>query len=380
MSAVKKRLYYFWKKSAEIQFRKGFTKEYYKADIDRFNASSNKKPAAQIKKELSALQKYWDCYPYQYYRYDLYRNDCKLSLEAMLQYVPLYFVNNLFYPHSYKDYGIFSDDKIVTAAMLQAYDVAQPKLLFSYEKEQFFNPANARVAAAEINAIIEASQSLKIFLKPSFGSGGKGILVFEKKEGKYVNSNNEPLNADFFIRELKGAFYFVQQGLVHSAEMSRIYPNSINTFRIVTEYKNGEAKILFAIFRMGQGGKNLDNASSGGLYLKVDIDTGMMSDHALSFSRDIYTTHPDTGFTFKGAQLECWEEIKSFVLLTAKKFRKLRYIGWDVAFTNEGPVVIEINKRPGVGIVQDWYGGIRDYFGITPKDWWYQSKYTIKNL
>ena len=36
---------------------------------------------------------------------------------------------------------------------------------------------------------------------------------------------------------------------------------------------------------------------------------------------------------------------------------------------------------PGVSILQDSYGGLRDAFGIrNPKDYWFASNYALKNL
>jgi D-alanine-D-alanine ligase-like ATP-grasp enzyme len=36
----------------------------------------------------------------------------------------------------------------------------------------------------------------------------------------------------------------------------------------------------------------------------------------------------------------------------AKKIPEVRYIGWDVAFTENGPVIVEGNEYPGYGLLQ----------------------------
>ena len=35
-----------------------------------------------------------------------------------------------------------------------------------------------------------------------------------------------------------------------------------------------------------------------------------------------------------------------------KKIPQVRYIGWDIAFSNKGPVMVEGNEYPGYGLVQ----------------------------
>src|SRR6476469_10279996 len=137
MSTLRKQLYHYWKRLSERQARTKFTRNFFNKDIERFNTCTDKKPAQQVKQEMKALQQYWNCYPFQYYRHDLYRSDCPLTVEAMKKYVPLFFFNHLFFPLSYKDYDVLCEDKLLTAAMLKAYDVPQPKLLFCYDHHTF---------------------------------------------------------------------------------------------------------------------------------------------------------------------------------------------------------------------------------------------------
>jgi glutathione synthase/RimK-type ligase-like ATP-grasp enzyme len=77
--------------------------------------------------------------------------------------------------------------------------------------------------------------------------------------------------------------------------------------------------------------------------------------------------------------LENWTTVKAFAVHVAEKFREIRFLGWDIALTEDGPAVIELNNSPDMGMIQDFYGGVRDGLHITPKDWWYQSKFTLKN-
>ena len=381
MSAVKKQLYYFWKKLAEKQMRKKFETDNYKGDIERYKASKQTKPSAQIKSEMKALQKHWSCYPYQYYRFDMYRTDCTLTLEEMKQYIPHYFQMSLFFPLSYKDYGVFCEDKQLTHAMLKAYNVRQPKMLLGFGNGKFYDHANALLSNNGADAVLHNSTAAKIFIKPRFGLGGRGIVVFSRDENnRFINEQKTVLDHCFFINEIKDDFYVVQEGMVQHEELNRVYGHSVNTFRIFTECVNGEPKILYALFRMGSGGQQIDNASSGGMYLKIDKDTGLLAEHAYNTSRDTFTQHPDTGFIFNDAKIEVWDEAKAFALAITKKFREIKYMGWDIAFSTEGPTVIEMNNAPGLNIIQDCYGGLKDDLKIIPKDWWYKSKYTIKNL
>ena len=383
MSTVKRKLYYFWKKLSEKQMRKKFETDNYKGDLERFKNTSTEavKPARQIKSEMKVLHDYWKCYPYQYYRFDMYRTDCSFTLEEMKGYIPHYFQMNLFFPLSYKEYGVLCEDKQLTHAMLKAYNIRQPKMLLGFDNGKLYNASNKPLTEAETNAVINSAEAKKIFIKPRFGLGGRGIVVFNRAENNtFLNDEQQVLDHSFFINTLKDGSYIVQEGMVQHDELNRVYPSSVNTFRVMTECVNGEAKVIYALFRMGSGGQQIDNASSGGMYLKVDVETGELADFAYNTNRKTFYQHPDTGFTFKGAKIEKWSEAKAFALSVTEKFREIKYMGWDIAFSTEGPTVIELNNAPGLNIIQDCYGGLKDDLKINPNDWWYKSNYTIKNL
>lgn len=364
--------------------------KFYKADIERFRDSTDKKPEAQIKREMKALHAYWGCYPYQYYRHHMYRSDCTLSLAEMKKYVPKFFLTNLFFPLSSKEYDILCSDKLLTYALLAAYEVPQPRFLFCYDNNTFFNRHNDPISPAEVDALIAASTAEKLFAKTRFGSEGKGIFVFSKgPDNRFIDTEQTVFSHRFFTEDARATsapgrdstgFYIVQEGLVQHDALNRIYPIAINTFRMMTECTNGKATLLHSVVRIGSGGHQVDSPGSGGLYIKIDKETGVLDDQA--FMRDLskHYKHPDTGFQFKGARIEAWDEVRLFTINVAEKFREIRHIGWDVALTADGCAVIELNHHPGQDFVQDCYGGIRDDLKINPKDWWYQSNYTIKNV
>jgi hypothetical protein len=380
MSAIRKRLYYLWKKSSEKKVRKLYDRVNYKEDIERFNASEDRKPQSLIRQEMKALQNYWDCFPYQYYRFDMYRNDCTLSIEEMKKYVPYFFLNQLFFPLSYKDYHVLTEDKLLSSTLLKAYETLQPKMLFGFDNNSFYDDTNTPVSNVQVDAIIKTSTAAKLFIKPRFGLGGKGIAVFTRKDNELINAEGKVLDHSFFLNELTGGVYIVQEGLVQHQSISAIYPHSINTFRVITECVNGEPRVLYALLRMGRGGKQVDNASSGGVYTKLDPLTGTLGDYAIANNRVVFKAHPDTNFVFKDSKMEKWEEAKTLSLTIAKKFRKIRYLGLDIACTTEGLTIIELNNRPDMEMIQDFYGGIRDDLKIKPKNWWYKSSFTINSI
>lgn len=381
MISFKKILYYFIKRKSEKEHRKYYIHKnrFY---IKRYELCNQKKKKNIIKKEIDELWKYWKVYPIQYYRYNMYKSDCSLTLSEMKNYIPDFFAYYLLYPKSFKERNVLCEDKMLFYSICKGLNINQPQILFSTKEKQLLTEYQDVIDIEQAyNTIIE-SNAEKFFCKPTFGVGGNGIKIFNKIGNTYINNKENSILDIEYIRYLSTQDYIIQKGLIQHAIINEIYPSSINTFRIVTEYENNfNVKILFALFRMGSNGMEIDNASLGGLYTQIDILTGKFNKYAVTNEQKEFTFHPDTNFRFEGHYITAWNEILEFTKSVALKFRDIKYVGWDIAYTIDGPVLIEANNGPGVSILQDFYGGIREQFNIkNPKNLWYSENYGLKDL
>lgn len=144
-----------------------------------------------------------------------------------------------------------------------------------------------------------------------------------------------------------------------------IYPGSLNTIRILTIVPEKEPpRILAASHRFGGSqSRGVDNFSAGGMIARVDLDTGIM-DRGVMIDRNNKVVwsdvHPDTEAPIKGTQVEHWEAVKALVVELCRTFPFLRYVGWDIAVTDAGPVIIEGNNRPGPVLFQMYEPLLKD--------------------
>ncbi len=355
-------------------FKRGWENNKIGKDKERFFNCTSKKGSRQIRKEMRELSKYWGCYPFQYFRYNMYRQDCTQDLEDMKKYVPIFFSHHLLLPSIYQEYGVLCDDKLLFYQLLKSYGLRQAEFLFSFDQNGFYGNDNGNICVQEMLQILNNSNANRIFVKPVGGIGGAGIHVFEKKDSWFVNQSHEVFNEEYCKTKLKNEPYFVQEGVRQANEINVIYPRAINTQRIVTHFNSGKAQLLFSFMRMGYGGRMVDNVGEGGLVIKVDPETGELGKVAISPNFEEYTCHPDTQFRFEGYKIASWEQVKSFILDAAIKFRDIPYLGWDIAISESGPLIIEVNKDFSFNGIQIFYGGIRDIMNIgDPKKWWANS-------
>jgi len=377
---AKRTIYKFWKVMSEKNTRSHYRKHYEK-EIMYFDTYHDKKSSATIKREMKALRKFWGCYPFQYIRYGMYKKNCTMTMDQMKDYIPNYFAYYLFFPKFFKDYGIVSEDKELTYRVFDSYNISQPVLLLQFKNGVFYDRHKDLIDKESVEQLLKTSSAKKLFLKPTHGLGGRGILIFNKKEA-FEDENGDKLTSDFIEKALgENEDYILQEGLEQHEVLNQIYPDAVNTFRVMTHVKNGKAKVMYSMLRMGQGGSQLDNASQTGLVCKIDVDTGKFDDLIHIGHGRTTDKHPDSLFSFKDYVFPYWEELKAFVLTATQKMESIPYMGWDIAYSKDGPVVIEMNAGAGLEYLQDCHGGVRKAYGIDDPNWyWYSSNYAIKDL
>lgn len=197
------------------------------------------------------------------------------------------------------------------------------------------------------------------FAKPNDGQCGKNI---EKIDANDWNNDFEKIYSH--LQECK--LELLEEPVKQCEEMNKLNLSSVNTTRMVSVMnEKGEITILATFVRIGNG-KVVDNFNSGGMTAKVDTKTGIIVENAVNKNGKLFEKHPITGTTIKGFQIPFWNEAKELVKMAAKKSPHIRYVGWDVAMSVNGPVLIEGNQFPGHDIYQVAEKIGKDDIGVLP--------------
>ena len=209
----------------------------------------------------------------------------------------------------------------------------------AYTKREFFVPEAGNFD--EFQAFLQRHEAF--MSKPFDGLGGQDVCKV------YARDIDDP--KAYFDRCIADRV-FLEELVVQHEGLNRLCPASVNTIRVMTYYNHGDPRVLWMGMRVGSGKSAVDNFSSGGMVVAIDRETGCLKGDAIDKAGVTYPTHPTTGVAFDGFPIPCFDQIQALVTETAKMDDKILVIGWDVAITPEGPVLIEGNRRPGFGLSQ----------------------------
>lgn len=252
----------------------------------------------------------------------------------------------LIYAHNRRrDYPL-ADDKLLTKEHLQRYGVPTPATI-----------ATCR-GLFEVAACLQKIEQRDSFvIKPSRGSGGDGILVAaERRQDGWVTPSGRSVDSsdlrDHLANIVFGAFSktaedvaIVEERLVSSSLLRQSLGDGLPDLRFITLRGRPVLAMLRVATRESNGRANLHQ---GGIGVAVDLDTGRTTSARLR--RTPIFEHPDTGDCLLGIQLPHYEHALEIARKAAESV-PLGYLGIDVAIDDHlGPVVLEINARPGLEI------------------------------
>ena len=239
------------------------------------------------------------------------------------------------------------DNKLKTKLAVSEYGVKTPELLQVVRQQH------------EISHFREIAEGLAGFaIKPAKGSGGKGITVITGRDGDdYVKASGARISVAMLERHLTNILaglyslagtpdVAIVEDLVQSTpSLARYSFQGVPDIRIIIFQGYPVMAMLRLATKDSDGKANLHQGAVG---VGLDIGTGR-SLNVVQFNRPI-TLHPDTGLALENIQIDSWEDMLEMAS-RCYEATGLGYMGVDlVVDTQKGPLLLELNARPGLAI------------------------------
>lgn len=239
------------------------------------------------------------------------------------------------------------DDKIKTKIRASEADIHVPPMygVISSEKD-----------IANFKDIIK--DNVDFVIKPAQGAGGDGILVIaDQFEDYYKTSSGRLLSLEdieFHLSGILSGIYslgghrdraLIEYRVKPDAVFSGISYEGVPDIRIIV-FQGYPILAMLRLPTRQSGGKA--NLHQGAIGVGVDLATGITKDG--TWHNQKILSHPDTSNPVRGVQLPYWD---GFISLATRCYELtgLGYLGVDLVLDESlGPLILELNARPGLNI------------------------------
>jgi len=318
-------------------------------------SDEKRKSLPRIAREVAAAGRRNGGFPYFYFSSMLYRN----GAGELEDYLSNREVEAILRKLRRTGYSTFFKNKLLFNRHFRASGLPLVRLLGYSAGDTYVDEETGETRSIEsvetlhalIAELVGRSRTGSVFVKPIEGSMGERCVRFE-------DPVPEAEVRAFFGGPFRNAHFVFEETIRQHRRLAELYPHSLNTLRVTTVRRpSGDVLDLVMIIRIGSGGQYVDNASAGGIAVGVDLSSGtvLRAPSTLHhFGGTVHESHPDTGVAVRGFQVPLFEEA---VELGHRAARYIDYplVGWDVAITDDGVVLLEGNDTPHL-----YYG---DYLG-----------------
>jgi len=142
----------------------------------------------------------------------------------------------------------------------------------------------------------------------------------------------------------------IEQRLRQHEALAVLAPKTLCCARIVTVTTlDGRVEVVETAMKLQGDGSGVDNVIQGSVAIGVDPESGVLK---RGWCKDdppgtFRTCVPGTDAEFAGIRLPMWRDVMDLARRAAAAFPLARSVGWDVAFTPDGPYLVEGNAAWG---------------------------------
>ncbi|MDP8972485.1 MAG: hypothetical protein M3N45_04745 [Actinomycetota bacterium] len=338
-------------------------------------ASENGLSPFRVFREQVLLEKLHSVNRYSYYLYRLF--DPQIPWEEKKTYLPddeqdyAPFKVRLWSLLAPERYRTLYDNKLVFNRFFGSLGFPLAKIYGVYDPVHGFTTDGRSLrGASDLKDWLRASGVWEFVFKPVEGTQGHNVLVFT---GRVANDPDRllALDGDMYDSERlvastrddaglragnPGAHtqsYLVEQRIHQHPELTELVGETLCCVRVQTIITlEGTPKIIAAVFKLQPNSVGVDHLIHGAIGAWVDLDSGVLGRGRTRVHLDYVSAIPGSDTPFVGFRLPHWPKVRDLALRAAAAFPWVRSVGWDIAISEEGPVLVEGNERWSTSLIQ----------------------------
>lgn len=249
-----------------------------------------------------------------------------------------------------------ADNKLYTKEILESAGLNVPKL---------YGVIRGSREVRQLPALLATHNEFVV--KPARGSGGEGIIVIAGRgENCFIRGNGEQIDLDsvrYHIQAILHGLYslggqgdqaMIEERIQFSSVFEQIISGGVPDIRIIVFL----GVPVMAMLRLPTSASNgRANLHQGAVGAGIDISTGQTLQGVLKSG--IVDRHPDTGHSIAGVAIPSWDTLLELAI-RCQELVGLGYLGVDIVIDEgKGPMILEVNARPGLAVQIANQAGLR---------------------
>lgn len=255
---------------------------------------------------------------------------------------------DLIYPNNARIFFPNVDDKIKCKELLGSAGLPLLETYFVADSHKSINDWEKNLDGVD-----------RFVIKPNKSYGGLGIIIVKRTDDGYFDSDRFYTAEDisFHLKMIYGGAFsldntsdiaYFEQMAENDKLLNQFIPEGFRTITDIRLIFQNEKPVMGMLRAPTKKSKGKANLHQGGIGIGIDIQTGITRNGCMK--NDLIDKHPDTGMKLAGVQVPGFEKMIE-VGSRISQLVGLGYIGIDfVADNNLGPVILEVNARPGLNI------------------------------
>jgi hypothetical protein len=271
--------------------------------------------------------------------------------------------------------GVVPFNKWIQSCVWKANGLPHAATLgFFNRKKGVLNGSAVKLSEENLTSFFKDAD-FPIVIKPIDGANGIGfdvIVKFDNKKNTVSTRKLGTISVNSFISCLFDNLedpdgYVLQDYIVQHHDLSAFYEHSVNSLRVVT-FMDNDKKISVdcALMKFGAGKAITDNDNVGGrVFAFMDTNDGSLSKGFTgSFSQLPIEFHPDSKMRIFQYTVPFWKESLELAMSAHQVLPYPRHLGWDIAISEKGPLIIEPNSFLAISVYQKGGNDMADATGL----------------
>jgi glutathione synthase/RimK-type ligase-like ATP-grasp enzyme len=289
--------------------------------------------------------------PDEYYYYGLY-DDRRFDFAQKRKFLGRATQVGIIRSCNDREWWQIAHDKLVFYAILQGLGLPVPQTRALYHAVRRFGAVPTLPDPETLAAHLRRSMTYPFFAKPVTGIRSVGVAAAEAYDGArdvIVFKGERAQGVDAYVAELeryRKDGYLFQEMLRPHPELEERCGRRLSTVRLIVLLEAAGPSILHALWKIPVGDNPADNFwRAGNLLAGLDAGTGRVTRvlQGVGPEQRALERHPDTDRPLAGLELPDWPALIELGFEAARAFPGLRMQAWDIAPTDRGPVLVEVN-------------------------------------